>query len=338
MIRRRSLSFGGILAILVVIGAGRADIVIAQEVRTAIVPDTILVGDVFRAAIRLELPPGWTMVAPDSLATSGEVENAGPAGRTTRERPDGGSTVTLAYPVTAWRTGEVDLPPITIVLNGPDGAEELSASFPVVLIRSVLPADTAGVEPQPPKDVFGPSRLLWPWIVGALTLAATLAGLIYYRSRRRAGGPALTFDIAESRSPRERALAELDRLRGEGLVEAGETKEFYSGTTAVLRAFLEEFDSEWGAELTSTELLNACRGSIHDSDLDGLAQLLDAADQVKFNRRQTAPAEAFGEWEAVRRWVDQFQLPPPNPRSPIGPEENDADAERLSPDAGEEPS
>lgn len=317
----------GILSILAAQGGGPVSTANAQQIRVAIAPDTILVGDVFWAALRVELPPGWTLTAPDSLAITGEVENAGRMNQTIRDRPDAGAEVTLAYPVTAWRAGAVNLPPVKILLNGPDGPEEVPASFPVVQVRSVLPADTAGVEPQPPKDVFGPNRLLWPYLVGALTLAAALAGLIYYRRRLMAKEPALTFDVAEIGSARERALAALDGLRAAGLVERGEVKEFYSASTGVLRAFLEEFDTTWGAELTSSELLHACRGGVAAADIDNLGQILDAADQVKFNRRQPAAVEAFAEWAAVRRWIDQFRLLSPVPPAPVSTTDTDTDTD-----------
>ncbi len=317
---RRAPAACCMMALLTVSHANVAD---AQQARTALSPDTILVGDVFRAALRIDLPAGVTLSAPDTLDTTGEIENAGRMRRTTRELPDGGTEVTLVYPVTAWRTGELELPQLTITLNGPDGAREVAASFPGALVISVLPVDTAGLEPRPPKDVLGPGRLLWPWIVGALTFAAALAALVYYRRRLRDRVPALTFDVAHAGTPKERALAALDAIRGRGLVEAGQFKEFYSGLTEVLRAFLEEFDTAWGTELTSAEVVDACRHAVASESAAILAELLGAADQVKFNRRRPAPAEALGEWEAARRWIDHFHLRGPTPSGVTGAPERE---------------
>jgi hypothetical protein len=310
---RRSFGILGTLALAVVLAAIRAPAAHAQEIRSAISPDSVLVGDVFHAAIRVNVPPGLTLSAPDSLPVTGEIENAGRMRRSTRELPGGGSEVTLVYPLSAWRTGQLELPQVTLTLTGPDGAREAIAAFPNPLVRSVLPGDTTGLRPRPPKDVLGPSRLLWPWVLGALTLVAAVTGFVYYGRRRRQRVPALSFDVAHADSPRERALAALDRVRSRGLVEAGQFKAFYIGTTAALRAFLEEYDTAWGTELTSVEVLQACRNAISGADADRLAELLDAADHVKFNRRTPTPAEAFGEWEAVRQWVDHFQIRGPGP-------------------------
>src|SRR5690606_41634257 len=70
--RARSAVLTFLLAALLIPGAA-----VAQEsaptpptVRTAVAPDTVLVGDVFRVAIRVELPPGDPAAFPDSLPVS----------------------------------------------------------------------------------------------------------------------------------------------------------------------------------------------------------------------------------------------------------------------------
>lgn len=304
------------IATLALLLAGGITTARAQKVRSAITPDSILVGDVFRAAIRIELPPSYTLVAPDTLPVHQTIENAGRRRLDTRELPDGGTEVTIIYPLTAWRTGEHPLPSIDLTLNGPDGVRVETVNLPVAYIESVLPVDTAGLTPRPPKDVIGASRLIWPWIVAALTIALGIVAFVYYQRRRRPSSPALTFDVAHADSPRERALAALDRLRAQGLVEEGRFKEFYSGTTAALREFLEEYNADWGTELTTAELIVACGPALNDDPATVLARLLSAADQVKFNRGQPTAEAALADWEAARHWVKTFQL-----RSPAAPED-----------------
>lgn len=280
-----------------------------QEVRTALSPDTIRVGDRFYAAVRIQLPAGVTLAAPDTLPTSGDLENAGRVRRATRELPDGATEITLIYPLTPWRTGELEVPSATMRIVDPGGeGEELIATFPHILVVSVLPYDSAGVDPRPLKDVLGPSRLIWPWVVGALTIAAAVAAFVYYRRRSRERQPKLVFDVALAASPRDRALAALDAVRGLGLLEAGDVKNFYSRTIAALRAFLEECDPDWGTDLTSTELVGATRDLIPPEAVATLAQILDDADQVKFNRRTPPAPQALEEWAAVRRWIEEFEL------------------------------
>lgn len=328
--RRLALICCAIAALLL---AGGLDNARAQQLRSAITPDTILVGDVFRAAIRLDLPPGISLGAPDTFPISGAIENAGRRQQSTRELPAGGTEITIVYPLTAWRTGEHALPPVTITLTGPDGIREHTATFPSAYVESVLPVDTAGIMPRPPKDVIGASRLIWPWIVAALTIALGLVALVFYQRRRRPRGPALSFDVANAGSPQDRALAALDRVHDRGLLEEGNLKEFYSGTIAALRDFLEEYDTAWGTELTSAELLERCGTALSKEAAAGLERLLVAADQVKFNRRQPAAETALADWEAARHWVKAFQL-----RLPMAPATAHADtSSSLPPVAGSPP-
>lgn len=282
----------------------------AQQIGTAVTPDTIYVGDVFRAAVRVVLPPGWGIAFPDTLPVEGEVENAGRGERRSRELPGGGREVTIVYPLTAWRPGTAHIPALSLTLESPEGERSLEATFSEPRVRSVLPPDTAGVEARPPKDVLGPGRLVWPWVAALAALLAAVGALVYWRRRRRAATPALRFETALADSSRERALRALDEVRALGLVERGEVKEFYSRTVGVVRALLEELSPAWGGELTTSELLTALEaGGLKGESAAHLAPLLEGADQVKFNRRHPAAAEAFGEWTELRRWVEGLELP-----------------------------
>lgn len=280
----------------------------AQEPRIDIIPDTIRVGDLFHTAIQLDLPPGTTLDIPDSLAISGDLENAGRPRHSSREIPGGGRQVTLSYPVIGWRPGHYELPDLHLeIVRAGEPNEPLALELPTVLIYSVLPADTIGVEPRPLKDVIGPSRLLWPWILGALSLAAFTAAAIYFFHNRMGASTTIDFEVALAASPRERALAELDQIRERGLVERGEAKELYTAMTAAIRNFLEESRAEWGTELTTTELLAVIGDEVPRPALERLGGILYRADQVKFNRDDPAPSLRLDDWTTLRGWVIEFE-------------------------------
>ncbi|HEX7090422.1 MAG TPA: hypothetical protein VF192_09810 [Longimicrobiales bacterium] len=278
-----------------------------QDVRVAVTPDTVTVGDIFHVAVRLDLPPGVRVESPDSLAVSGEIENAGRHRVASEPLEGGGQRLTLAYPLTAWRPGPVSLPPLPLRLIGPgEEARTLDLRLPRAVVRSVLPPDTAGIQPQPLKDVLGGERILWPILLALALLAAAAAGLIIWlRRRRRADAPVL----APALPPRERALAALDRARGLGLVEAGEIKAFYTLITDALREFLEATEPGWSRDLTTSEVLATLRGELDARAWEALARVFEAADMVKFARRRPDAPVAFEEWQAARDWVASFERP-----------------------------
>ncbi|MFO7260449.1 MAG: hypothetical protein DIU52_004800 [bacterium] len=293
----------GCAALVLLTASGAA----AQEVRVAVTPDTVTVGDVFHAAIRVEVPPGFRLEPPDSLPVSGDVENAGR--RIGRSEPieGGGERVTLAYPLTAWRPGPVELPALALRLVGPgEEAQTLNVRLPAAVVRSVLPADTTGVEPRPLKDVLGADRVLWPLLLAlALALLAAAALSHWLRRRRAVSEPALAAGLP----PRERALAALDRARRLGLLEAGEVKAFYTLIADAVREYLEAVEPRWGRDLTTSELLALLAGEMDESQRERLGEVLHAADLVKFARRRPDASVAIAEWQAARDWVASFERP-----------------------------
>src|SRR5690606_25617964 len=130
----------GLAAGLALAGAPAA----GQQVSTAVVPETITVGDVFHAAVRVDLPPGAEPLFPDTLAVPvGDVEAAGRV-RVQLDSTAAGRALTAIYPLTAWRAGsELELPDLALVVRSGDGTTStVTASFPAFTLRSVLPADT----------------------------------------------------------------------------------------------------------------------------------------------------------------------------------------------------
>jgi len=283
--------------------------VTAQELRSALTADEIAVGDVFNAVVRVVVPDGFAAIFPDSIGLGPDLELAGRPYETTLDEP-GGTEVTRIYPVTAWRPGEHALPALTVRVEGPEGGRELSAQLGTISVRSVLPPDTAGVQPRPPRDVLGDERLLWPWLLAALlALACVVAAFIAWRLWRRKGEAA----SVPALSPRERALAALDRARSLGLIETGEFKTFYSMTSEAIRHFLASMDPAWGVDRTTSELIAGMSQTLDHSDLVRLRDALFRADLVKFARHRPAADEVVAEWQAMRDWVEHFTLPVAEP-------------------------
>jgi hypothetical protein len=279
--------------------------------QAAVVPEAITVGDVFHAAIRLDLPAGVQLAAPDSLVLPEDLEHAGRRELrfdTAAAAADGSAArrVTVVYPLTAWRPGSYELPPLALRLVGDGAATTLAVQLPSFEVRSVLPADTAGIEPQPARDVLGPNRLWWP-IVLALLLAALVMGGLYYWWRRRRRPP-VEQEVAPAIIvlPRAAALERLAELRRSGLIERGEMKPYYEQLTETLRHYAASLSAAWSTDLTTAELsaLPASRRVPHAMDL---LPILQGADMVKFAR---APATQEGAWrdlDAAVAWIERAE-------------------------------
>ena len=274
----------------------------AQQARVAVSPDTGSVGTIFRVVVRIEGAADAGLLLPDTLALAAPLENAARK----REVPDttGSGVITAIYSVTAWKPGTHALPPLAFAVQGAQGERETALRLPTLYVRSVLPADTTGIEPRPAKAVIGPSWVLWPFILLAVLLVAALAFAAWwwYRKRRARRGlvpaePGLT--------PRERALRELDAATA----ARADLKAFYSQVSGALRGYLAALDPTWGADLTTSEL--ALRTRVAAADSARIERLLHDADLVKFARRRVDAAEADAFWAAAKTAIETFDWPPP---------------------------
>lgn len=291
------------LCVLFVLGS--ATIADAQAVSAVLSRDTIRVGDPVRVIVRVDrIPASTDVLLPDSLASADDVENGGRV-RVRRDTLEaGGTRITAAYPIIAWRPGEIELPLLPMVVRSDAAERTLQVKLPVLNVLSVLPADTTNVEAKPPKDVWGADRLWWPYLIAALLLLALIALAIWWwRRRRKAEVAAPAVPLID---PREHALKELQRIRALRLIEQSEFKQHYILLSEVLRNFAAAQESDWSTDLTTNELAPRLK---RRPDASPLLRVLKGADMVKFARREPAVNEARTDLDVAEAWVQSFNRP-----------------------------
>lgn len=286
----------------------------AQTVATAVMPDTVTVGDIFHVAVRITLPPGYEAALPDTLPVSGKVQNAGRR-QIVVDTVGGRRRVAAVYALAAWRPGPQALPALTIPLIGSAGdTTAVHATLRPLDVASVLPADTAGIKPRPPKGVVGGFGFPWLMVLAGVLAAALLALLAYYLLRRRRLAPVPAAAVPTV-TARERALQAMERVHA-ALVAGDDVRGFYFGVSAVLRQYLAEVKPALGVEYTTRELSRIARRRMEPaSAATELIALLEAADLVKFAGRRPERGEALEVWDRGRDWVQGF--PAPEPVEPV---------------------
>ncbi|HEX7243826.1 MAG TPA: hypothetical protein VF263_26300, partial [Longimicrobiaceae bacterium] len=237
-------------------------------------PDTVTVGDRFLAVVRVSVPPDARVVLSVRPVGGSDVQSVGPA--INRSSPIS-RDLAVAYPMVAWRPGALAAPyAVARVTYGNGRVRDLRVPLRVPFVRSVLPADTAGVEPRGPKDVIGRrwdprlALIALAAVLGLLLLWVAVSRLVRWIRRRRAPEPV---------DPRARALAALDLARP--LVERGEWRALHTRTSGALREYLGALSPRWGADLTTWEVVRALEEDRVDADeASRLEALLREADRV----------------------------------------------------------
>jgi hypothetical protein len=286
----------------------------AQEVTVDLQPRTLTVGDRVAAtlAVRVDLAEAASEPSfPDWSRGWGEAEvlSASPV-----ERLAEGSAVRFVQRVelTAFRTGSVALPPVTVRL-GSDPVRELATPADLALeVRSVLPQGESSPAPrpvEPPRPLPVPRSV--PWAIGSLAVAILAAA---WAARRRA------LDAGESAAPAIPAFAELEAALA--ALAGSEPVAAHARLSAALRRYLGRALVFPAVESTSREIERALAARSLDRGLVARAvRLLRETDQVKFARRATSAEELArrtAEASAVAIAVEAHLAPPAAPSATQG--------------------
>ncbi len=272
----------------------------AQSVEVRLSVDSVRVGDRFYLTLRATHELTTEPVFP-SLDAGAEVfgdleaiaiEGSGftqVEGRSPAVRLD-----SVVYEVTTFALDTAYVPsiPVDFVV---DGDTAFYASPPIELpIISLVPEDAEDIRDLAPIVEF--PRNVWPWIIGLLLIAALVAGLIYYLSRR---GPLIEQVILRAPEPvvppYQEAIKRLRTLeKNSDLKEAAQVKPYYVELTETLRVYLDRRLHIHAMESTSDELLMEIEALTRSEILPAQAayltkRILQVADLVKFADMRPRP-------------------------------------------------
>jgi hypothetical protein len=259
--------------------------------------DTVTVGDVVQLVVRVRAPRGATVNFPSAVDSLGPVQSLEPPsvrdGADTLDYTDRVATYRLA----AWDVGSQPIRLGEVLVQTDDDERRVQITLPSLIVRSVLPADSALRVPKPARPLLPVQAPVpwWWWLAAALAAIAIGLGIWWWR-RRRAGA------LPPPGDPYGDAEHEFDRIEKLRLVDAGEAGRHAALMTDVLRRYLSARVEHASLALTSGELLAAVRGE-PGLPYDRLQRLITAVDPIKFARAPVAPAEARGLGSEAREIV-----------------------------------
>jgi len=201
----------------------------------------VTVGEAFTVEVKATGPAGTTYVFPGESVTDTLELRSSPADAQApaAAQPLPAEPGTHRYRAAVFALGDVEIPPIPVRYQLPDGArgEASTGAIPLKVV-SLLPKDP---QRQKLSDIRGPASVGIGrpfWVALGLALAL-LGGLTTWLLRRRRGAAAPAPVPQPELAPDAEILRALDALATAGLVARGELRPFYIRLTAVTKRYLE---------------------------------------------------------------------------------------------------
>lgn len=319
---RRSAAAAGV----VLLSLGLAVAAIAAPLRTApelqrsvrlatrTFPDTLSVGDRVTLEVDVEAPETWQVRFPDRLRLGNAAELVGVevvppgAARGAKARKSaapagkpGTATWTGRYRIAVFEVGDVVLPPWPVEVRAESLQTVASTDSIRLFVHSVLDTTLAGEGLRDLKAQVTIPVSPWPWILGALALVLLVAGILWWRRRRRV---APVVPIARLRPAHEVALEALRRLETRKLPVDGKFEEHHVRLSEILRRYLEDGFGVAALEETSEEiLLELDRRGFDRATVRQVGSLCAESDLVKFAKHAPTVEECVRSLENVREFV-----------------------------------
>ncbi len=272
--------------------------------RTWVEPKEVTIGDPIRYSVEIKAPEGTELVIPVLSGALGDftITDFGDVPPT---RKDGWVTITRWYTLTCFETGDqlVPKPKVRYRLPG-DEQREAEGEETLVGVKSLLEHSP---DAKDIRDIKPPEELPFDWrpygLVAAVFAAVALAGWGFFyflnRPRRQYAPP--------PRPPHELALAALNKLHAQRLVDEGKFAEYYVQLSAIIRGYLEDGFGVRAPEMTTEEFLAAATADrrLAAAQRRLLGDFLSQADLVKFARHLPTLNDTQSAYEAARRFVEE---------------------------------
>jgi len=274
------------------------------SIRAWVEPKEVTIGDPIRYTVEVSAAADTEVLVPVLSGTLGAFTITDFGDQPTR-KDNGRVFVTRWYTLTIFETGDhlVPAPKVQYRIPGED-LHEAEGEEVLVGVTSLLAQDK---NPADIRDIKPPEEVPFDWrpygiVAGAVAAVGLLgAGFFYLLNRPRRKY------IVPPRPAHETALAALNRLRTQRLIEAGRFEAYYVELSSIVRRYLEDGFHLRAPEMTTEEFLTtvASDGRLVAAHRRLLGEFLSQADLVKFARLLPTLNDTEAAYDAARRFVEE---------------------------------
>ncbi len=150
----------------------------------------------------------------------------------------------------------------------------------------------------------------WGYVIALGLIAAAVVAYIFYR---KGGLRSALQPEPKAVPPYEKAIAELQLLRGRQLCEKGREKEYYTDLTEILRQYLDGRFGINAMEMTTTQIKRAVYATVSEKSASAMMNdVLEMADYVKFAKMRPLPEDNMRAFNQALSFVENTK-PAPEP-------------------------
>ncbi len=265
------------------------------EALSRLTRDTILIGDQVEWIIPLEMAPGEKYFLEDiSNPPAPGVEIIKGLEMDTVRQSRSKIEIEGKVVLTSFDSGSYFLPNLIAMIEREGGAIDTLLVQGPELEVTTIPVDTATYVV---KDLKGQIKYpltfgeVFPWVLLALVVGAAAYAAVRMVKMRRANRTFLGKPIVKD-PPHIVALRSLEKIRRQKLWQSGRQKQFYTEVTDVLRVYIAGRYGIATLERPSKEMLaDLKKQNIEENLFEGVSQLFNRADLVKFAKYEAGEAE-----------------------------------------------
>lgn len=245
-------------------------------VTVSVVPESVTVGQRFAVHVRVRAPKVATIRFPEVPAAADGVDPVDP--RAVEDGPAGDVLDrTATYSFVAWELGRraPALGPVVISVAGQERTFPLGE--PAVIVRSLLPADTAAMVPRDARPPVPLPSGLWRYVL--LGVVAAAGAYLYLRDRQNRHHAAMAGQAPDAWQEARAGFAAIERL---GLIEAGEAGRHVIAHVDVLRKYLARRFPSVTESLDATAVTAALTSLDFPAPVHRFAALLERDARLRF--------------------------------------------------------
>ena len=216
--------------------------------------------------------------------------------------------LTQEYTITSFDSALYYLPPLSVIV---DDKEYQSRALALKVFS--IPVDTLNPEHfYGQKDIMKAPFAWEDWqgtIILSLLAFPLLALLIYFIIRIRDNKPIIRRIKVEAKlPPHVLAMKNIEKVKEEKVWQKGQSKEYYTELTDIIRNYIKERFDFNALEMTSSEIIEKLIEDNNKEDLNDLKALFQTADLVKFAKHNPLINENDANLISAIEFIDETKL------------------------------